>query len=534
MLTPTERTLTRLPRHLRRYVVSQDYDAYNPRDHAVWRFILRRLRAHLAERAHPVYLEGLTATGLGTERIPNLDEMNERLERIGWGAVGVRGFIPPAVFTELLSVGVLPIAADIRTHEHVDYTPAPDIVHESAGHAPILADARYAAFIKAMAVVSFKAIASVEDQAVFEAIRGLSVVKEDPTASAEEIGHAEARLAAAGRSRRFTSENTRAARFAWWTSEYGLIGDLARPRIYGAGLLSSLGEASRCLSAEVQKLPLSVGCVDVDYDITQMQPQLFVARDFDHLFEVLEEFAATLSFRRGGDAGLAEAQRARTVNHLVLADGREVTGRVVSIVPAPRTSAGALSAAIAELEGPGMVSRGGKLVGRPWRGPGLVVFGEGRLPERGRFRLELSSGLRLAGFRAEGDEVLELAAELEGRPVEVPRVAQLWVSEDLPSVAAGPADPESWDEWFGALDGFTQGEGEARAREAKALALSPALATLYRELREARESRESRESTGEGEGEGKPGADRLEALRRAALQYPDEWLLKAELEELDA
>ncbi|HEX8823385.1 MAG TPA: aromatic amino acid hydroxylase, partial [Archangium sp.] len=286
-MTPTERTLARLPAHLRRYVVGQDYEAYTPRDQAVWRHILGQLRSHLADKAHPVYLEGLAATGIGSERIPSLDEMNEKLSKLGWAAVGVRGFIPPAVFTELQALGVLAIAADIRTHEHIQYTPAPDIVHESAGHAPIIANARYAEYLKRCGLVGFKSIATVEDEAVFQAIRNLSVVKEDPTATQEEIQHAQARLEAANQSRRYVSESTRASRLYWWTAEYGMIGSVERPRIYGAGLLSSIGEAKHCLTDAVKKVPLSVACADTEYDITRMQPQLFVARDFEHLFEVL-------------------------------------------------------------------------------------------------------------------------------------------------------------------------------------------------------------------------------------------------------
>ena len=83
----------------------------------------------------------------------------------------------------------------------------------------------------------------------------------------------------------------------------------------------------------VARLPLSLACVDQDFDITHMQPQLYVARDFEHLFEVLAAFEATLAWKRGGDHGLIQALRAGTVNHLVLADGLEVTGRVVRLVP---------------------------------------------------------------------------------------------------------------------------------------------------------------------------------------------------------
>ncbi|HEX8435054.1 aromatic amino acid hydroxylase [Archangium sp.] len=518
-MTPTERTIARLPAHLRRYVVSQNYDAYTPRDQAVWRHILGQLRSHLSDKAHPVYLEGLEATGIGVERIPSLDEMNEKLSKLGWAAVGVRGFIPPAVFTELQAMGVLAIAADIRTHEHIAYTPAPDIVHESAGHAPIIANARYAEYLKRCGLVGFKAIATVEDEAVFQAIRNLSVVKEDPTATEAEVAHAQARLEAANQSRRYVSESTRASRLYWWTAEYGLIGTVESPRLYGAGLLSSIGEAKHCLTDAVKKLPLSIQCADTEYDITRMQPQLFVARDFEHLFEVLAEFESTLAWKRGGDHGLKEAINARTVNHLVLADGREITARVVEALPGARPVAEGLTSALVRLEGPVMVSRGGKAEGKPWPGLALVAFGAGELPERGPFEVELASGLKLGGFAVGGGEVLNLRGELNGRPVELPSVAQLFLSTGLPSVAGGPADPGAWDRWFGELNAFSEGEGEAQARAKKATALHPSLAALYREVRTMRESKAV-----------KP--ERLEQIARAATDFQDDWLLKAEVAEL--
>src|SRR5512140_2883354 len=351
-MSPAERAIASLPSHLRRYAVAQDYAAYTPRDQAVWRHILRRLTAHLADKAHPRYLAGLAATGIEVERIPSIDEMNEKLARVGWSAVAVRGFVPPAVFTELQSRRVLAIAADVRTHEHIEYTPAPDIVHESAGHAPFIADPSYARYLQAAGEVGFRAIASAEDQAVLEAIRSLSVVKEDPAAGEDEAALAEQRLEAAAGSVRYASESTRASRLYWWTAEYGLVGSLDDPKLYGAGLLSSIGEAVHCLTPAVAKLPLAAGCADVPYDITRMQPQLFVARDFDQLFEVLEEFAATLSWRHGGDAGLDEAIRARTVNHLALSGGRELSGTVVERVPAERPVAPGLATALARLAGP--------------------------------------------------------------------------------------------------------------------------------------------------------------------------------------
>lgn len=517
-MTPTERAIAQLPPHLRRYVVTQDYDAYTPRDHAVWRHILRRLTGILEDRAHGSYLRGLDATGIGTERIPSLDEMNARLEGLGWSAVAVRGFIPPAVFTELQALGVLAIAADIRSHEHIEYTPAPDIVHESAGHAPILADARYAEYLKRCGVVGFKAIASVEDQAVYDAIRNLSVVKEDPASTGEDVKLAEERLHAAGASRRYVSESTKASRLYWWTAEYGLVGDLEHPRIYGAGLLSSIGEALHCMTAEVRKVPLGPVCAETEYDITSMQPQLFVARDFDHLFEVLEAFEATLAWRRGGDYGLEEAFKSRTVNHLVLCGGLELSGKVVQqVLGRPQPSG--LATALARLEGPVLMSRGGQAAAPPWAGEALVAFGTGTLPHRGAFSLSLASGLFLTGFRVGEHEVVNLRGHLGGRPLDLPSWALLFISEGLPSVAGGPADPGAWDRWFGELNAFAEGEAESLARTRKAEALPPELASLYAEVRALRES-------------SRPDPLRLAAILRAVSGHPSDWLLVEELKEL--
>jgi phenylalanine-4-hydroxylase len=502
--------------------VDQAYASYTPRDHAVWRHILRRLVRHLADKAHPAYLRGLEATGIGTERIPSIDEMNERLAQLGWSAVCVRGFIPPAVFTELQSLRVLAIAADVRTHEHIEYTPAPDIVHESAGHAPIIAEPAYAAFLQRAGELGFRAIASREDEEVYQAIRGLSIVKEDPAATPAEVAEAERRLESANASRRFVSEATRASRLYWWTAEYGLVGDLRAPRIYGAGLLSSIGESAHCLGDEVEKLPLSLACADVEYDITRMQPQLFVARELAQLSEVVDDLAAQLSWRRGGSHGLARALEARTVNQLVLSDGLEVSGVVAAVHEGGRPVAPGLDAACAVVDGPSLLSRGGRAVCDPSRLPAVVAFGAHEAPASGALALHLPSGLELTGRVAGARDVA--AVEVEGlrarigsRELPLPSRALLVLGDGLPSVAGGAADPGTWDRHYG--EPVVASGGEERARAHKAEALGPALAALYAEVRAMRES-------------GEVDAERLEEIATEARTHPDDWLLRVEIAEL--
>jgi len=504
-----------LPSHLRRFAVAQRHGDYTARDHAVWRHVLRRLVAHLADRAHPSYLRGLAVAGIGTEQVPRVEEMDRQLARVGWSAICVRGFIPPAVFTELQARRVLAIAADVRSPEHVEYTPAPDIVHESAGHAPILADPDYAAYLQRAGEVGFRAIASAGDAAVYEAIRHLSVVKEDPEASRQEVRAAEQRLEEASAARGPASESARASRLYWWTAEYGLVGEPARPQIYGAGLLSSIGESVHCLSDAVERVPLSLDCVEQDYDITSMQPRLFVAREFGELSDLADRLADTLSWRRGGDHGLATALAARTVNHLVLDGGREVSGVVYELFPGQSERAPGLRTALAVVGGPCLLSRGGRAGEGPWALPAVVAFGRpAPLPRQGRFQLALPDGLQLTGRCRGGREVDELRGRQGSRELPLPPRALLLVAGALPSVAGGAADPETWDAHLGRQ--LPEAEAEARARARKAAALPPALAARYREVRQMREE----------------GALDRERLREIAEEAEGEWLLLEEVAEL--
>ena len=93
-----------------------------------------------------------------SERIPRIAEMDACLGDYGWGAVAVDGFIPPRAFQEFQALGIMTIAANIRSSDHIAYTPAPDIVHESAGHAPIVPDPTYREFLRCIGEVGSKAL----------------------------------------------------------------------------------------------------------------------------------------------------------------------------------------------------------------------------------------------------------------------------------------------------------------------------------------------------------------------------------------
>jgi len=314
------------PKHLLQFAVDQRYDDYTPVDHAVWRFIMRQNVFFLREYAHKVYFQGLLDTGISFERIPRIEEMNEILGKIGWGAVAVDGFIPPAAFMEFQAYKVLVIACDMRQIHHIEYTPAPDIVHEAAGHAPIIVDREYSKYLQRFGEVGARAMSSKKDFELYEAIRHLSILKEQPNSDPKEVEEATKLVETRQKNLGEPSEMALLSRLHWWTVEYGLIGALDNPKIYGAGLLSSIGESVSCLEPAVKKIPYSVDAMNQPFDITTKQPQLFVCRDFEHLRNVLEEFASKMAYQVGGLEGINKAIECKNTATCEYSSGLQVSG----------------------------------------------------------------------------------------------------------------------------------------------------------------------------------------------------------------
>ncbi|MFK7808456.1 MAG: aromatic amino acid hydroxylase [Saprospiraceae bacterium] len=319
--------IDRLPEHLKQFIKPQDYDTYTPINQAVWRYVMRKNVSYLSKVAHSSYLEGLQKTGIGIEKIPSMYGMNRILKEIGWAAVAVDGFIPPNAFMEFQAYKVLVIASDMRQLENIEYTPAPDIVHEAAGHAPIIANPDYAEYLRRLGDVGAKAIMSRHDIELYEAVRKLSILKEAEGVEESEIEMATKEVDRLQEMEVAFSEMAQMRNLQWWSVEYGLIGTLEDPKIYGAGLLSSIGESKWCMSAEVKKLPYSIKSAQQGFDITKPQPQLYVTPDFSYLMEVLEEFANTLSLRKGGAKGLQKLIESQMVGTIELNTGLQISGQ---------------------------------------------------------------------------------------------------------------------------------------------------------------------------------------------------------------
>jgi phenylalanine-4-hydroxylase len=226
--------------------IPQNYEAYDAESHDVWRILYDRRMATLRDTGSAVFLNGAEQIGLASDRVPDLTDVNRRLDaRTGWNAVGVHGFIPAAQFFHCLGSRRFPTTLSVRPRAQLDYLPEPDIFHDVFGHVPLHSDPVFADFLQ-----QFGALAAKSDS---------------------------------------EEETTRMARLFWFTVEFGLVREAGKVRIYGSGLISSHGDAANALGPNCDRRPFELDAVLAQpFEIDHLQNVLFVVDSFDQLFEAVE------------------------------------------------------------------------------------------------------------------------------------------------------------------------------------------------------------------------------------------------------
>ena len=531
--------LQKLPKHLKQFIKPQNYNDYSAIDQAVWRYVMRKNVDFLSKVAHHSYLEGLKQTGISIDSIPNMYGMNRILKDIGWAAVAVDGFIPPNAFMEFQAYNVLVIASDIRQLEHIEYTPAPDIIHEGAGHAPIIANPEYAEYLRRFGEIGCKAISSAKDYELYEAVRHLSILKEAPNSTEKAILLAEKKVEALQQNMGEPSEMALIRNLHWWTVEYGLIGTLKNPKIYGAGLLSSIGESAWCITDAVEKLPYNINATFKDFDITKPQPQLFVTPDFAHLSLILEEFANTMALRKGGLLGITKLIASKALGTVELSTGLQISGVFNNVIAQEgkpiyiqTTGKTALSYREKELVGHGANTHKDGFGSPIGTLKGINIAIEDMSPrdlaaydiyEAQNVTLEFEGGITVSG------DIITGKRNLQGKIILISfknctvthnetilfqpdwGIYDMAVGKDILSAFSGPADYSSFDMVTHVTTTQTTPPKKSKTRIA--------LEALYQQVRDYRSGKNNTIS-------------RTKVLEELIENHPNDWLLTVELYEL--
>ena len=85
------------------WLIPQDWNRYEPAEHALWDRLFARQVALLSTRAAPAFLEGIDVLRMSKPGIPDFEELSERLHAAtGWTVAAVPGLLhglerPPAL-----------------------------------------------------------------------------------------------------------------------------------------------------------------------------------------------------------------------------------------------------------------------------------------------------------------------------------------------------------------------------------------------------------------------------------------------------
>jgi phenylalanine-4-hydroxylase len=234
---------------------------YTAEEDELWRVVSGQLAAKHESTACDEFLAASRRLVLPTGRVPQLREVDERVQALsGFGFRPVAGLVPATDFYAALAERTFLSTQYVRHHSVPFYTPEPDVVHEIIGHANSLASPTFAQLY-------------------------------------EKAGRASLRTTTPEASDFFS-------KVFWFTLEFGVVREHGAPRAYGAGLLSSYGELDAFARAELRPWDLhAMGTLA--YDITRYQPVLFEAPSFEFLVDELGRFFDEFGddWPRGGPRG---------------------------------------------------------------------------------------------------------------------------------------------------------------------------------------------------------------------------------------
>lgn len=225
---------------------------YNEQEQRVWQHVAEKLEDLQQKYASPFYLQAKKDLGITTKRIPQLSEMNRRLKELtGFRLAPIEGLVETRGFLSWLSYRVMLSTQYIRHTSKPEYTPEPDIVHESIGHIPMFTNQNFADFSQFIG-------------------HGARIANDEQL---EELG-----------------------RLYWFTVEFGMVEHEGEIKAYGAGLLSSFGELEHAFSDQVDRRKFDLEeVINQDYNYSDMQKILYVIPNYRELKEQTRKYIESFS-----------------------------------------------------------------------------------------------------------------------------------------------------------------------------------------------------------------------------------------------
>lgn len=225
-------------------------------DNLTWRMLFERQYPQVQKHATRMYLEGFEKIGLTAARIPDFAQLSERFKQlVGWELVSTDiQYSSGQDWFEHLARRQFLITEYIRDRKDLEYTPLPDIWHDTFGHLPFMANQWYADYLQKFAQYAIQ----------------------------------------------YTPEERKSLGSLWWyTIEFGLLWEDGELKALGAGLMSSYAELKRVYDGEVKLVPYSLEAFEnLPPSPHEFHNQLFILDSWEQLEQTASDWVAAHSYLR--------------------------------------------------------------------------------------------------------------------------------------------------------------------------------------------------------------------------------------------
>src|SRR3990172_7554261 len=223
----------------REYTAETQEIIFSDEQHAIWADLFTGVyRSHLLEHICQEYKDGFALLQLDPQRIPTVAHLNERIQpQTGWRIerTAVRYTLGDDRYAKFAQ-RIFLITDYLRTRDQIDFTPEPDMFHDIFGHLPYL---------------TLKFYARIEDKFA-------PAYRKETQAEREVI-----------------------KRLAWYSTEFGLVMEDNRFKVFGAGTISGRAELSNTIM-EFYRLSRD-NVIDYSDDVfEQLQDHFFTHKENIH------------------------------------------------------------------------------------------------------------------------------------------------------------------------------------------------------------------------------------------------------------
>ncbi|MBL8077073.1 MAG: hypothetical protein JNM55_03850 [Anaerolineales bacterium] len=227
----------------REYTNENQELVFTDEQHAIWADLFAGIhQPYLLEHLCREYLNGLALLQLDPQRIPTVTHLNERITpQTGWRIerTAVRYTLADDWYKKFAQ-RIFLITDYLRTRDQMEFTPEPDMFHDIFGHLPFLTQKFYANIEDKFAPAYMKA--TQEEREVIK-------------------------------------------RLAWYSTEFGLVVQENRFKVFGAGIISGRAELENTIM-EFYRLGRD-NVIDYSRNIFQQLQKAFLANKND-LYRIID------------------------------------------------------------------------------------------------------------------------------------------------------------------------------------------------------------------------------------------------------